>query len=167
MNTKLVLLMGVSGSGKTTIGTQLAAELGWPYADADTFHPPANIAKMSAGRPLNDEDRAPWLQSIRSWIDERLGKAEHGVVSCSALKRKYRDVLRRPDVTFVYLRGTRAQIEQRLSARSGHFFDPRLLDSQFEALEEPTQDEAAITVSIAGAPAEIVAAILAALGAQP
>jgi gluconokinase len=166
MQIKLLLLMGVSGSGKSTVGALLAGKLNWPYADADSFHSAANVAKMAAGHPLNDDDRLPWLQSIRAWIDERVTKGEPGVVSCSCLKRKYRDVLRGPAVICVYLRGTRAQIEQRLVARQGHFFKPGMLDSQFAALQEPSADENAITVDIGGTPAEIVDAILAATGVE-
>lgn len=164
MKRKLLLLMGVSGSGKSTIGALLANKLGCAYADADEFHSAANVAKMAAGHPLTDEDRAPWLQAIRAWLDERVSKQEGGVASCSALKRRYRDVLRRPEVTFVYLRGTRAEIEPRLRARQGHFFKPSMLDSQLAALEEPTPDENVVTVSIAGSPEQIVAQILADTG---
>jgi gluconokinase len=167
MNTKLLLLMGVSGSGKTTVGALLAGTLKWPYADADSFHSAANVAKMAAGHALTDEDRTPWLRSIRAWIDERASRGEPGVVSCSALKRKYRDMLRRPEVTIVYLRGTRAQIEARLIARQGHFFKPGMLDSQFDALEEPAADENVIAVRIDGTPGEIVDAIIAATGIEP
>jgi gluconokinase len=164
MQSKVLLLMGVSGSGKTTIGSLLADKLNCPYADADSFHSAANVAKMAAGHPLDDGDRLPWLQSIRAWIDERVTKNEPGIVSCSSLKRKYRAALRRPELVFVYLHGTRALIEQRLSARHGHFFTPAMLDSQFAALEEPSADENVITVDISQTPAEIVAAIIAATG---
>jgi carbohydrate kinase (thermoresistant glucokinase family) len=166
MKTKVLVLMGVSGSGKSTVGALLAGRLNWPYADADSFHSAANVAKMAAGHPLTDDDRVPWLLSIRAWVDERVTKGEQGVVSCSALKRKYREVLRRPEVTFVYLRGTSAQIEQRLVARQGHFFKPGMLDSQFAALEEPSVDEHVITVPIGGTPAEIVDLIVAAAGVE-
>jgi gluconokinase len=164
MTTKLLLLMGVSGSGKSTVGALLAGRLNWPYADADSFHSAANVAKMAAGQPLTDDDRDPWLHSIRTWIDERVTQGEPGVVTCSALKRKYRDVLRRPELRIVYLHGTREQIEQRLLARQGHFFKSGMLDSQFGALEEPSADENVITVPIGGTPAEVVDAIIAAAG---
>jgi carbohydrate kinase (thermoresistant glucokinase family) len=154
--------MGVSGSGKTTVGALLAGKLGWPYAEADEFHPPANVAKMAAGHPLTDEDRWPWLQAIRAWIDARLTGGEPGVVTCSALKRTYRDLLREPGVTLVYLHGTRELLERRMAARHGHFFKPALLDSQLTALEEPTPDEGVVTVSIDATPAQIVDAIVAA-----
>ena len=159
--------MGVSGSGKSTVGALLAGRLKWPYADADSFHSPANVAKMAAGHPLTDEDRAPWLQAIRAWIDERVKQGEPGIVSCSALKRRYREVLRRPEVTIVYLHGTRAQIEPRMIARQAHFFRSSMLESQFAALEEPTADENVVSVSIGGTPAEIVDAIIAATGIAP
>jgi gluconokinase len=166
MQTKILLLMGVSGSGKSTVGELLASKLNWPYADADSFHPAANVAKMAAGHPLTDDDRAPWLRAIRAWLDERVTKGEPGIVSCSCLKRRYRDVLHRPEVALVYLRGTPAQIEQRLVARKGHFFAAGMLDSQFAALEEPSPDEHVIAVPIGGTPAEIVDAIIGAAGVE-
>jgi gluconokinase len=164
MRNRVLVLTGVSGCGKSTIGALVAGRLNWPYADADSFHSKANVAKMSAGRPLDDDDRGPWLRSVRAWIDERVAAGERGVVTCSCLKRKYRDALRRPEVTFVYLRGTRAQLEERLVARQGHFFKQGMLDSQFAALEEPTPDESVITVPIEGTPTEIADAVLAAMG---
>ncbi len=164
MAPRVLLLMGVSGSGKTTIGALLAGRLGWPYADADAFHSEANVAKMAAGHPLTDEDRWPWLQAIGAWIDGQLARGERGVVTCSALKRGYRDVLRRPGVQVVYLSAPRELIAQRMAARQGHFFKPALLDSQLADLEEPAPDEGATTVSIDGTPAEIVAEIVAATG---
>jgi gluconokinase len=167
MKAQIVLLMGVSGSGKTTVGALLAGRLNWPFADADSFHSPANVAKMAAGHALSDDDRDPWLLAIRAWIDEQVTKGEPGVVTCSALKREYRDVLRRPQVSIVYLHGSREQIEQRLVARQGHFFKPGLLDSQFAALEHPSEEEGVISVSIGGTPAEIVEAIIARLDGRP
>ncbi len=156
--TPILVVMGVSGSGKTTIGALLAGRLGWPYAEADDFHPEANVAKMAAGRPLDDEDRAPWLALIAEWIAEQQDSGRPGVVSCSALKRAYRDVLRggRPGVLVVYLDGSRELIERRLVARHGHFMKAEMLDSQFAALEPPGPDEYAVAVSITGAPGEIV-----------
>jgi gluconokinase len=142
--------MGVAGSGKTTIGEKLAERLGWPFEDGDRFHPKANVEKMSAGHPLTDEDRWPWLQAIADEID-RVGKqAAHVVIGCSALKRSYRDVLvhGRDDVRIVYLDGTQELIARRLAARKGHFMPPSLLESQFRTLEVPGPDEHAITVSI-------------------
>ena len=131
--------MGVSGSGKSTIGAALSQQLGWPYADADEFHPPANVAKMSAGHPLNDDDRRPWLEAIAAYIDSVRGKGEHAIVSCSALKRAYRDVIvgERADVRLVLLDGTKEEIFARMSARKEHFMPPTLLDSQFATLERP------------------------------
>jgi gluconokinase len=167
MQTKVLLLMGVAGSGKSTVGTLLARKLNWPYADADAFHSPENVAKMAAGQPLTDDDRAPWLDAIRAWIDERIARGEPSVVSCSALKRKYRDMFRRPELRIVYLRCTRSQIERRLSERRGHFFKPGMLDSQFASLEEPSPDENVVAVSVDRTPAEIVDAIIAATIAAP
>jgi len=164
MNARILLLMGVSGSGKTTVGALLAGRLGWPYAEADSFHSAANVEKMTAGRPLTDEDRWPWLRAIRAWMDERLAKGESGVVTCSALKRAYRDVLRRPEVLLIYLQGGRELIAQRMAARHGHYFKPGLLDSQFATLEEPSADESVITVPIGGTPSQIVDDIVAATG---
>jgi gluconokinase len=166
MRNQVLVLMGVSGSGKSTIGALVAGRLNWPYADADSFHSKANVEKMRAGQPLDDDDRGPWLRSVRAWIDERVTAGERGVVTCSCLKRKYRDVLRRPEVTLVYLRGTPAQIEERLVARQGHFFKQGMLDGQFAALEEPTADEAVIAVPIDGTPTEMADAVLAAIGVE-
>jgi gluconokinase len=157
----IALVMGVSGSGKTTIGAMLAGRLGWPYAEADSFHPLANIEKMSAGRPLTDEDRLPWLRAIGTWVDQQTAAGRRGVVTCSALKRAYRDMLRRPQVRIVYLHGSRELIAARLTARHGHFFQPAMLDSQFAALEEPGPDEDVLMVPIDGTPAEIVDDIVA------
>ncbi|HEY1798794.1 MAG TPA: gluconokinase [Stellaceae bacterium] len=142
--------MGVSGSGKTTIGQALASRLGWRFADADAFHPPANIAKMSAGQPLDDDDRAPWLTAIATRIDEWRDRGEGGVITCSALKRRYRDVIvgDRPGVRLVHLDGGRDLIAERLAGRQGHFMPGALLDSQFAALEPPGPEEHAIIVSI-------------------
>ena len=167
MAPRVIVVMGVSGSGKTTVGALLAGKMGWPYAEADEFHPPANVAKMAAGHPLTDEDRGPWLQAIRAWIDARLAGGEPGVVTCSALRRAYRDLLREPGVTLVYLHGTRELIERRMAARHGHFFKPVLLDSQLATLEEPTPDEGVVTVPIDGTPAEIADAIVAATPVAP
>lgn len=139
----IVLIMGVSGSGKSTIGALLAQRLGWQYAEADDFHPDANLAKMVAGHPLDDEDRRPWLANIATWIDASSAAGRPAVVSCSALKRAYRDALRdgRPNVRLVYLDADKQTIRKRLSTRRGHFFPAALLDSQFADLEPPTPDE--------------------------
>ncbi|MFD3843907.1 gluconokinase [Streptomyces sp. NPDC058642] len=156
MNTPpVVVVMGVSGTGKTTIGPLLAARLGVPYAEGDDFHPPANIAKMSAGTPLTDEDRWPWLDAIGDWADGRAGLG--GVVSCSALKRSYRDRLRAaaPGLVFVHLAGDRALIEDRMSHRQGHFMPTALLDSQFATLQPLQEDETGVAVKVTGSPEEI------------
>lgn len=160
---QVVVVMGVAGTGKTTIGPLLAARLGVPYAEGDDFHPQANIAKMSAGVPLEDADRWPWLDAIGSWAHDRAGLG--GVVSCSALKRSYRDRLRAaaPGVVFVHLSGDRALIEDRMSHRQGHFMPTALLDSQFATLQPLGADEAGVTVSVAGTPEEITERASAAL----
>lgn len=147
----IVLIMGVSGSGKSTIGSLLAQHLGWQYVEADDFHPDANLAKMVAGHPLDDEDRLPWLANIAAWIDASSTAGRSAVVSCSALKRAYRDVLRdgRPDIRLVYLDADKQTIRQRLSTRRGHFFPAALLDSQFADLEPPTDDEHPFRVPVA------------------
>lgn len=147
--------MGVAGTGKTTIGPLLAARLGVPYAEGDDFHPQANIAKMTAGTPLTDEDRRPWLDAIGRWAHDRAGLG--GVVSSSALKRGYRDRLRAaaPGVVFVHLTGARELIEDRMSHREGHFMPTALLDSQFATLQPLAADEAGVQVDVSGDPAEI------------
>lgn len=159
MRSPVLLVIGVSGSGKTTIGALLAGRLGWAYAEADGFHPAANVEKMRAGIPLTDADRRPWLETIAAWIERQEGPA---VVTCSALKRTYRDMLRTdPDrVGLVYLDGSREVIARRLAARHGHFFPQQLLDSQFADLEPPTPDEHPLVVSIDRTPAEVVAEII-------
>jgi gluconokinase len=142
--------MGVSGSGKSTIAEKLAGRLCWSYEDGDRFHPASNVAKMSAGHPLTDEDRWPWLQAIADEIDRVCKAGQHAVIACSALKRAYRDVLvhGRSDVRIVFLKGTRQLIADRLARRKGHFMPPGLLESQFETLEPPDAGENPVTVSI-------------------
>jgi carbohydrate kinase (thermoresistant glucokinase family) len=159
----VVVIMGVSGSGKSTIGAMLAARLGWPFEDGDWFHPAANIEKMHKGMPLTDDDRWPWLGAIADWIDRARRTGGHGVIACSALKRRYRDVLvgERGDVRLVYLKGDETLIAQRIAARHGHFMPAALLHSQFAALEEPGPDENPIVVSIDARPGEIVSRIVA------
>ncbi|MFE1956706.1 gluconokinase [Streptomyces sp. NPDC059479] len=159
----VVVVMGVSGTGKTTVGPLIAGALGVPYAEGDDFHPPANIAKMSAGVPLDDADRWPWLDAIGSWAHERAGLG--GVVSSSALKRAYRDRLRAaaPGAVFLHLTGDRALIGRRLAERKGHFMPPALLDSQFAALENLEADEAGVAVDVSGTPQEITERAVAAL----
>lgn len=158
----VLMVMGVSGSGKTTVGEALAAKLTWPYRDADDFHPPANKAKMAAGHPLTDEDRRPWLDAIAAWIDEHRRTGTHGVVTCSALRRVYRDriVGGRSDVRIVYLSGSEAMIAERMADRKGHFMPASLLHSQFETLEPPGPDEHAVTVPIEDSPELIVETVL-------
>lgn len=162
----VIILMGVSGSGKSTIGTLLSEVLGWPFRDADSFHPASNVEKMSRGQPLTDEDRRPWLAAIAAWIDARRAAGEPGIVSCSALKRAYRDILigERSGVRLVHLQGGRELIGRRLAARKGHFMPASLLQSQFEALEAPGPDENAIVASIAQPPEAVVAALVERLG---
>jgi len=143
-----IVVMGVSGSGKSTVGAALAQRLRVPFADADDFHPPANIAKMTSGRPLNDDDRYPWLAAIGEWLADHCDGG--GVMSCSALKRKYRDQLRRhcPATEFVHLSGTREVVGRRQASRPGHFMPSSLLASQFETLEPLEPDERGITIDV-------------------
>ena len=166
MATTVIVVMGVSGSGKTTIAGLLAARLGWQLAEADTFHSPANVAKMRSGVPLTDADREPWLDAIASWIDGVRATGSHGVVTCSALRRRYRErlVRGRDDVRFVYLRGDYALIAERIAERTHEYMPPSLLRSQFETLEEPGTDENPIVVAIGQPPEAIVEAVVAALG---
>lgn len=161
----VLVVMGVSGSGKSTIVGLLGRALGWQTADADQFHPAANIEKMKNKSPLTDADRWPWLRAIAAWIDELRASGQHGVVACSALKRRYRDILigERSDVRLIYLKGDESLIAKRLAARHDHFMPASLLRSQFEALEEPGPDEHPVTAGIAPPPDEIVSRILAAL----
>ena len=153
----IIILMGVSGSGKTTIGRLLARDLDWDFYDADDYHPPDNIAKMASGIPLTDEDRQPWLQSIQDLIIDLIQQNKHAIIACSALKEIYRNKLHvKHIVQFVYLLGSFELIKERLTSRQRHFMTTDLLSSQFAALEEP-QDVLAINVS--AKPEEIVSAI--------
>ncbi len=156
----LVVAMGVSGSGKSTVGAALAQRLRVPFADADDFHPPANIEKMTAGEPLDDHDRQPWLEAIGAWLHGHA--ADGGVMSCSALKRKYRDQLRghAPGVEFVHLHGSREVIARRQASRSGHFMPATLLDSQLAILEPLAPDESGLVVHVDQSIDEIVQAYL-------
>jgi gluconokinase len=160
----IVVVMGVTGAGKTTVGQRLAAALGAEFVDADDYHPPENVAKMRAGVPLDDDDRRPWLARLNAILREHAAAGRAVVLACSALKGAYRTTLLAevPAARLVYLRGGRDQIAARLATRRGHYMDPALLDSQFAALEEPTD---AIVVDVAATPGSIVSEILRALGA--
>jgi len=153
----IIIIWGVSGAGKTTVGKLLARELGWRFYEADDFHPQANIDKMRRGRPLTDEDRQPWLESLREVIGRCVAAGSNAVFACSVLKKKYRDRLRvSADVKFVFLRGDRARIAEQLRHRQGHFMPPKLLDSQFADLEEPAASEDVLTIELGGSPPELV-----------
>ena len=167
-NVSAIVVMGVSGSGKSTIASMLAQRLHWVYEDADWFHPKSNIEKMHHGEPLNDEDRWPWLRAIAEWIDATRSAGGHGVVACSALKRAYRDILigDRRDVRLVFLKGDRDLISRRIAARADHFMPSTLLESQFATLQEPQADERPIVVTIVPHPREIVEAIVSELGVE-
>ncbi len=159
----VILLMGVSGCGKTTLGRLLAARLGWAFFDGDDFHPPQNVARMARGEPLSDEDRRGWLAALAALVDDRLAANAPAVLACSALKASYRAGLRcgDPRVALVYLRGSYGVIHPRLMARRGHFMPPGLLVSQFAALEEPTD---ALVVPVEAPPEAALGLVLAGLG---
>lgn len=159
-HTTVLILMGVSGAGKTTVGTRLADAVGWDFFDGDDFHPPSNVEKMGSGTPLTDEDRWPWLRALRDVIHERLEEGTAAVVTCSALKAAYREVLLEGNegAQLVYLKGSFDLIRQRMEARADHFFDADLLASQFDALEEP-DPEVALTVNVDASPDAIVRTI--------
>jgi carbohydrate kinase (thermoresistant glucokinase family) len=146
--TRVLVVMGVAGVGKSTLAAALAERLGWPFQEGDALHPAANIAKMTAGEPLTDTDRLPWLDAIGAWIDGQLRRERSGVITCSALKRAYRERLAmgRPGVTFVFIQLGRGRVAERMAARKGHFMPPSLLDSQFADLEPPGPDEPVIVV---------------------
>jgi gluconokinase len=162
----IVIVAGVAGSGKTTIGTQLAERLGWRFADADNFHTAVNVAKMRAGIPLTDKDRAPWLRAIVAWMDHVDAAGQSGVVTCSALRRAYRDQLLtgHPGARMVFLEVDRDKLVRRLATRPGHFFPEELLDSQLDALEAPAPDEQVLALPEDGDVAHTVAEIIARLG---
>lgn len=159
----VLIVMGVAGCGKTTVAHVLAGRLGWTFAEADDFHPAANVAKMSSGIPLTDDDRWPWLRDIRSWIDANPGSA---VITCSALRRSYRDLLRGADarVRFVHLHGTVEELSRRLSSRIGHFMPPAMLESQLATLEPLQDDEDGVVIGIDANPGELAERALTALG---
>jgi len=153
----IIIIFGVSGAGKTTVGKLLARELGWRLIEADDFHPAANIEKMRSGHPLTDDDRWPWLERLRDQIRQSLAAGENAVLACSALKRAYRDRLQASEhVKFVFLRGDYALVEKQLHSRRGHFMNPDLLQSQFDDLEEPEPDEHVLTIEVGHTPEEIV-----------
>ena len=148
----VLIVMGVSGSGKSTIAEAMADALHWPYQEGDALHPPSNVQKMHHGIPLTDSDRAPWLASVRAWIDARVAAGEHGLITCSALKRAYRAGLvgGRPNVRLLYLKADAAVLEARLRQRTGHFMPASLLESQLDTLEEPGAEERPIVVPVEG-----------------
>jgi gluconokinase len=158
----VAIVMGVSASGKTTVGIPLAKRMGWQFLEGDDLHPPANVAKMKSGHPLTDADRWPWLRAIAAHIDAWRAQGISGVVTCSALKRAYRDIIigDRPDVRLVYLQGDRDLLAERAANRHGHFMPPSLLDSQLATLEEPGPDENPITVHVGPAPEALVEEIV-------
>ena len=161
----ILIVAGVAGSGKTTVGALLAGRLHWRFADADGFHPAANIEKMRAGIPLTDADRQPWLRAITDWMDERIAADQSAVVSCSALRRHYRDQLLdgRPSATMVFLQVSREVLTRRLMTRPDHFFPEKLLNSQLSVLEPPGPDEQVLTVVAEGEPEQTAAKIIATL----
>ncbi len=162
----IIVVMGVASSGKTTVAAGLAHSLGWAFRDADSFHPPANIAKMSAGLPLADADRWPWLDAIVAWMNEKNDAAEPAVVTCSALKRCYRDRLRtsRATIRLVHVHGSKELLAERIASRKAHFMPPALLDSQFATLEMPTPDELAYRIDAKHEPDVIIAELLGLFG---
>jgi ribose 5-phosphate isomerase A len=164
----ILVIMGVSGAGKSAVAQELAARLGWPFEEGDALHPEANVAKMHAGIPLTDADRQPWLERVAAWIDGQRAKKQPGIITCSALKRSYRQIIigDRPEVRLVYLRGGRDLIAQRLATRTGHFMPASLLQSQFDTLEEPDPGEDPLTVDVEPPPAQIAEEIIRLLAAS-
>ncbi len=163
----VLVIMGVSGSGKSTVAGLLAGQLGWDLAEGDDLHPEANVAKMAAGHPLTDQDRWPWLDKVAGWITDHTAAGRPGIITCSALKRSYRDRLRGDHVVFIHLRGSRDQIGKRLTARLDHYMPASLLDSQIATLEPPGPDENTLVVDVGHAPAEEAAEIVGSLHLLP
>ncbi len=162
----VLVIMGVSGCGKSTVAALLAGRLGWDIAEGDDLHPATNVAKMAAGTPLTDDDRWPWLGKCADWIDQQQLAGRPGVLTCSALKKVYRDILRRPEVVFVHLTGTYDELHDRMTSRD-HFMPSSLLDSQLATLELLTDDEEGLVVDIAHTPKEIAGTIIARLQLTP
>jgi gluconokinase/shikimate kinase len=162
----VLVIMGVSGSGKSTVAGVLAGRLGWDLAEGDDLHPEANVAKMQAGHALSDEDRWPWLEIIADWIRERTAAGKPGIITCSALKKRYRDILRGENVVFVFLQGSKDKISDRLASRHGHFMPASLLESQFDALEAPAEDENHISLCVSASPSEEADEIIEKLGLE-
>ena len=169
MTPRVLVVMGVSGSGKTTIAEHLASHLGWTFQEGDVLHPAANVAKMRAGTPLTDADRAPWLATIAAWVADRVASGNPGIITCSGLKRAYRDQITagQPGVWLVYLHADRRTLEQHVQARHHEFMPATLLDSQLSTLEPPGPDEAVIEVDVSASVEDTVAHILSRLPAQP
>jgi len=163
----VLVVMGVSGSGKSTVAGILAGQLGWDLEEGDDLHPAANVAKMASGQPLTDDDRWPWLDTVAAWITDHTTAGIPGIITCSALKRGYRDRMRGPNVVFVHLAGSKDQIGRRLAARSDHFMPPTLLDSQLTTLEPPGPDENTLVVDVGRRPAEEAADIIRRLDLVP
>ena len=163
----VLVVMGVSGSGKSTVAGILAGQLGWDLEEGDDLHPAANVAKMASGQPLTDDDRWPWLDTVAAWITDHTTAGIPGIITCSALKRSYRDRMRGPNVVFVHLAGSKDQIGRRLAARSDHFMPPTLLDSQLTTLEPPGPDENTLVVDVGRRPAEEAADIIRRLDLVP
>ena len=159
---RVAIIMGVSGSGKSTIAERVAAELGWIFQEGDTLHPPANVAKMASGTPLDDADRAPWLAIIAQWVEARLVAGQNGIITCSALKRAYREQIGngKPGVCIVYLHADRATLMEHVTQRHHEFMPAKLLDSQLATLEEPGADEHVIEVDVRQSVDETVAAVM-------
>ena len=158
----IIVVMGVSGAGKTTVASALGHQLGWTFQEGDALHPPANIARMKAGIPLTDADRVPWLAAVAAWIDGRRATGTPGIITCSALRRAYRDVIvgGRPDVGLVHLHGSRQLLAARLATRQGHFMPASLLESQCDTLEEPGPDEQPLVLDAGHDSASLVAEVI-------